>query len=295
MNLPNFLIIGAMKSGSTTVYRDLERHPDVFFPMDKEPANLCHDEVLTPDGRLRYASLFKNAKTTALGEASTDYTKIPDHQGVPQRARQILGEQLRLIYIVRDPIARLISHHNHDGAEGLLPEDPAKAIESAPGLVAYSRYAMQLAPWIDTFGTDAIRVLKLENYTADRLRHHHALCKHINVDPAKASIDARRSFNTSAGKPVPTGPWRQLIHSDLYRRTVRPLLPLGVRDRLRSALLPRSRFRAAPLSNEMIEQLIPIFEQDQRQFVELLGPDAPTWNLPERWLKQANNIGHTNA
>ena len=78
VRLPGFLIIGAMKAGTTTLYHDLLTNPQVFFPLDKEPGNLASHDVLGEDGRGRYASIFKTARPDQIcGEASTTYTKLP--------------------------------------------------------------------------------------------------------------------------------------------------------------------------------------------------------------------------
>ena len=66
MKLPAFLIIGAMKSGTTTLYRDLLAHPDIFMPAHKEPSNLCHDRVLDENGLREYAHHFELAKSDQL-------------------------------------------------------------------------------------------------------------------------------------------------------------------------------------------------------------------------------------
>jgi len=119
MTLPHFLIIGAMKSGTTTLYRDMLTHRRVFFSADKEPMNLVNDDVLTAEGRHAYESLFAGAgRDSVCGEASTAYTKLPVYPGVPRRALQLLGPELRLIYIMRHPIERLISHHHHQCVVG---------------------------------------------------------------------------------------------------------------------------------------------------------------------------------
>ncbi len=115
MRLPDFLIIGAQKAGTTTLYRDLLANPAIFLPIDKEPGNLCEDDLLTDTGRSAYARHFANASTDQLcGEATTSHTKRPDVLGVPARARRLLGDKLKVIYLVREPISRIISHHHHE-------------------------------------------------------------------------------------------------------------------------------------------------------------------------------------
>ena len=87
MPLPDFLIIGAMKAGTTTLYRDLMTNPAIFFPSEKEKSHLLRDEVLTEAGRRDYEKLFRRARPgQVLGIAPTRYTNLPDCPGVPGRA-----------------------------------------------------------------------------------------------------------------------------------------------------------------------------------------------------------------
>ena len=106
--LPDFLIVGAMKSGTTTLYRDLILHPDVFMPEDKEPETLANSS--DPDQiRREYRTLFPRlAEGLVKGEASTAYTKRPDFEGVAERAREVLGPGLKVVYMRRDPVERLV-------------------------------------------------------------------------------------------------------------------------------------------------------------------------------------------
>jgi len=290
--LPRFLIIGGMKCGSTTLFRDLEQHPDIFFPLDKEPGNLCDDAVLTEKGLDRYAAHFKGARRGAVcGEASTNYTKRPDHEGVAARALEVLGDDLRLVYVMRDPIARFVSHHAHDGAQGHLPTDPGAALAREPGLVEYARYAYQLGPWIETFGRERIMAVRFEDYTRDRAEHAAKLCAHIGVEPIEGMIDPARVHNKSDAKPVPSKGWKAVINSPLYRNTIRRFIPRDLKDRLRYALLPKSTFAPDPMPAELLERLIPVFEEDQANLRELLGDDAPSWDLRARWLDGAQTPG----
>ena len=92
MQIPDFLIVGAMKAGTTTLYRDLSGHPGIYLPEEKEPETLVrfgNDEAAI----LRdYKSLLGRSPKGALtGEASTVYTKRPLHEGVAERAWRICG------------------------------------------------------------------------------------------------------------------------------------------------------------------------------------------------------------
>jgi hypothetical protein len=272
MTLPHFLIIGGMKCGSTTLYRDLLTHPRVFFPIDKEPCNLCHDRVLTPEGRAEYESLFKRARPDQLcAEASTDYTKLPDRPGVPARALQVLGPELKLIYLVRDPIKRLVSHHYHEYSRAAMPADIAQAVERHPELLNYSRYAMQLEPWLDAFDERQIRVVRFEAYIADRRAVVGDLQAFLGLDPRPELVETDKVHNKSEGKPIARGPMHALSRSGAYRSLIRPLAPVWLKDRLRRTLLPKAPPRPDPPTPELTEALLAKLEDDRRRTDELIA------------------------
>ena len=169
MRLPDFLIIGAMKSGTTTLYRDLMTNPAIFFPFDKEPAHLTKDGVLTPEGRLQYAELFEKAGDDQIcGEASTLSTQLPQYPGVPRRARELLGDRAKLIYLIRNPVERTISHHRHTASRGIMPTALDDALDSNPELLSYSQYAMQAKAWLKHFDREQLSFVVFEEFIRDR-------------------------------------------------------------------------------------------------------------------------------
>jgi len=276
MTLPSFLIIGGMKCGSTTLYRDLLTHPRVFFPMDKEPCNLCDDHVLTDAGRQEYEALFKRASPEQLcAEASTDYTKLPDRQGVAERAFTVLGPELRVIYLVRDPIKRLISHHHHEYSRGEMPADIGEAVERYPSLVNYSRYAMQLEPWFKTFGSDNVRVVRFEDYIADRPAVVASVESFLGLDPRPELVEVDRVHNKSDGKPVARGAMGRLIRSAPYRRLVRPLIPLGLRGWVQRRILPKAPPRPDPPPTDLVRQILEQLSSDRARLEAITPGPSP--------------------
>ena len=99
-----------MKAGTTTLYRDLYDHPEVFLPEEKEPDSLAYDDVLTTEGTRTYRGMFAGANDGQLiGEASTSYSKAPFFGDVPSRALRLCGSDLKIIYVVREPFERMVS------------------------------------------------------------------------------------------------------------------------------------------------------------------------------------------
>jgi len=269
---PHFLIIGAMRAGTTTLFQDLERHPQLFLPEYKEPEFLCDDGILDGREAKRYARLFAEAKPGQLrAEASTAYTKLPDRTGVPARARAVCGPDLKLIYIVREPISRARSAHHHEISkrEVALPIDAA--MREAPRFLNYSRYAMQLEAWLEVFAKEQFFVLRFEDYVAAREDWARRVCTFLGVDPLALPTPSDDVFNKTANRPTSTPFWRRYVHtSPWYEQYVKPRLPRGLRHRAAELLLPKAppapeRF-APETMNWMVETLRPDTERFETLF-----------------------------
>jgi len=278
MPLPHFLIIGAMKAGTTTLYRDLLTNPAVFMPIRKEPHSLCDDAVLSDQGCAEYAALFSGADESQIcGEASTGYTKLPDYPDVPKRARSVLGENLKLIYLVREPIARVVSHHYHSVVSGLFKGHIDQVVRDEPRLLNYTRYAMQIEPWIDTFGFDHVRIIKFERYIADRVGVVEELSNFLGIQPALGQINPQAVYNKTENKPVATKLWTHVARSGVYRKCVRPLLPLAVKDRIRAAALPKAPPPPPPPSEQTKQFIYDELTDDMERLRILMGSESPIW------------------
>ena len=114
--LPNLIIIGGLKCGTTSLHHYLSLHPEIAMSRPKE-LNFFVAELNWPLGRDWYAAHF-DPKAPVRGESSPHYTNSPAFAGVADRMRDILGEAVRLIYVVRDPIDRMLSHYLHNVGGG---------------------------------------------------------------------------------------------------------------------------------------------------------------------------------
>jgi len=159
--LPDFLIIGAMKCGTTTLQAQLATQPGIFMTTPKEP-NFFSDDDVFAQGMDWYGALFDGASEGALkGEASTHYTKLPTHPETLLRMAPVL-EAPKLIYMIRDPVARAVSHYMHEWSLGVMGHDPVAAFKAHPELVAYGSYGMQIAPFVAQYGIENILLTSLE-------------------------------------------------------------------------------------------------------------------------------------
>lgn len=149
VRLPDFIVIGAAKSGTTTMYSWLRQQPDVFMCTPKEPRFFSRH---WDQGIAWYASLFEPAPPGALlGEASPQYT-TPEFSDVAATRMVQVVPDARLVYLVRHPIDRLVSHYRYRRRRAQLNQ-PLIDIVTSPDnfLVGTSLYHARLAPHIDAF------------------------------------------------------------------------------------------------------------------------------------------------
>ena len=276
--LPDFVVIGGMKCGSTTLYRDLLGHADVYVP-DKE-LNVLVDECVTAD---QYARHFVAApKSAVCGDVSTTYSMLPDYTGVADRARTLLGRSTKIIYLVRDPVARAISHHRHMHAwhgPGKMGANIDDAVQRHASLVNYGRYAMQLRPWRAVFGDEAISVVVFEHYILNRSSTLDRLCAFLGISQNASHVRADKIYNGSQDKTVLNPFWLAVWKTPIYQRVIRPLMSPDLRESLRRVILPRAPERPSPPSVESVDYLIKNLCEDERELRAFLRWDTPVWDF----------------
>lgn len=205
---PDFLVIGAEKAGTTTLHELLDKHPDISMSDPKEPSFFCQ-EAIYDRGWDWYRQFFSTATGRVLGEASPAYTIDVDFPGTADRIARDLPEA-KLLYIVRDPIARIESawmwyraHGRHKLGQRVFPP-LERAVHEVAGLVEGSRYWHQLSLYRDHFPDDQIHVLFLEDLRRDPEGTLQAGFEFVGVDPAVAIEDPAHVANESAGQRMDT-------------------------------------------------------------------------------------------
>jgi hypothetical protein len=281
MTLPTFVVIGAMKAGTVSLRHYLDEHPDVFLGrggMFGEP-NFFVTEYNWPRGRGWYESLFDGAgKAAAIGECSPSYTMADVFRGVPGRMAQVVPKA-RLVYVVRDPIARMQSMYLHQVSAGRERRRVEEALLDDRYL-GPSLYGFQLAAFLDHFERSQVLVIASE-VLRDRPREAlSAVFDHLAVDPAAVDLDERHRDHRSMDKPVPRLhdlkwlPRRQL---NLHPRW-RPDQRTGL-----ARLLTTRRARAddSAIPRELRDRLAERLAADLSRFERLLGHQVPshwTWS-----------------
>lgn len=238
---PNFLIVGAMKSGTTTLYADLSAAPTIFIPEQKEPEILYR--ARSPAQALAlYQKYFRDAKEgQVLGEATTTYTMLPEFPSIASFAADALGRDIKIFYVFRDPLKRALSHVFHDLTVGRIAHDEVcTALLDHPRYLNVSDYTRQILPWIEEFGSTNVHLISFETYVAQRLRTVNCVLSFLGCAPiAELDTATVRNEKGSLGRPR----FRFLdsaINSNFVQLVVRGLLPKGVTKAAKAVLIDRS-------------------------------------------------------
>jgi hypothetical protein len=271
---PDFIVIGAMKAGSTTLYEDLRRHPGIFVP-EKELDTLSRPGL----DAAGYAALFAAAgPDDVTGEVSATYAKLPETAGLAERAARLLGREFRVVYLVRDPVDRTVSHHFHRLSRRTVDPSVDTAVRADHRLIDYSRYGMQLEPWLAAVGPQHVHLVHFERYVADRSGVLAGLVRELGVSDVDPTAELRSVHNRTEGRHVAVGARGRITRSPLYRRYVRPRLPESARRRLAHAVLPTAPPRPDPPSEVTVELILERTAADCARLVEIFGAGAPQWD-----------------
>lgn len=177
--LVNFMIIGAQKCGTTTLAEQLALHPQICFCKTKEP---CYFNRVS-DWRAElaaYHNLYTPKPGQLCGEASTTYTFLPEWAETHERLYEY-NPQLKLIYIMRHPVERVISNYAHRLVRSTVRVDPGQAVFADPVYLNRSRYGVQLRPYFNLFGREQVMLLLFEEYIANPTVHLRAIAQFLGI------------------------------------------------------------------------------------------------------------------
>ena len=196
--LPNLVVIGGLKCGTTSLHHYLNLHPEVQMSRPKE-LNFFVAELNWRFGHGWYTTHF-DAGVPIRGESSPHYTNRPRFEGVAERMQSVLGE-VRLVYMVRDPVDRMLSHYLHNVAGGYEDRPLEEALTDADSsYVARSRYGYQLEPYVEAFGRERIRILSREELKGERAESMRSAFDFLGVDPGFSSAQFEREWETGTAK-----------------------------------------------------------------------------------------------
>jgi hypothetical protein len=196
--LPNLVLVGGLKCGTTSLHHYLNLHPEIAMSRPKE-LNFFVAELNWDLGPDWYAAHF-DSNAPVRGETSPHYTARPRLDDVAGRMHEVIPDA-KLVYAVRDPIARLLSHYVHNVGGGYESRSlDAVLAEESSAYVDRSRYAYQLEPYLDTFGREAIAIVAQDELRDDRQGTMRSLFEFLEVDAGFTSQEFGREWETGSAK-----------------------------------------------------------------------------------------------
>jgi len=282
--LPNLIIIGAAKCGTTSLHRYLGQHPDVWMAQPEGTQLKAMRFFWREDWRERlhwYEAHFETDRPIR-GEATPAYTAYAFHTGVAERMHEVIPDA-KLIYLVRDPIARTVSHWVQRRAD----EDPTpferymQDYERPDNpIVCPSRYWTQLQQYLRFYDPSQILIVDQHDLKTQRRETVREVFRFVGVDERFDSPEFDAERNTRESKH---GPRRLAVK--LWEPVIWPssrAVPRRVRDVIRA---PASKvllgpIREAPvLTAEMRERLREHFKPEVEGLREFTGKPFASWSL----------------
>ncbi|MEZ4863080.1 MAG: sulfotransferase [Caldilineaceae bacterium] len=300
MTMPNFLILGAAKAGTTSLYAYLRQHPQIYLPRIKEPNFFAYGEapfdrqgpgaeiirrnaIMTP---AHYAQLFAGVtQETAIGEASV--TNL-----LPRACERIhhYVPDAKLIVLLRQPADRAYSHFLHHWRLGLEPladfaaalaDEPKRLRERWPLTFCYQRishYTADLQQYLGAFSREQLRIYLYEDLATRPQQLLQEIFAFLGVDETFAP-DVSVRYNVAR---LPRLPWLQcfLRHPHWLKGWLRLCLPGGWRKRL-VAKIERANWQPPPaLAPVLRAEITRSFQGEIIRLQQILARDLSHWLAP---------------
>jgi hypothetical protein len=289
---PNFLIVGAAKCGTTSLYRYLSQHPDIFMPEWKE-LSLFIGDSFGPIHKVKnpyyYRKVFSQVQDqTAVGEASSTYL-------FDEAAPKIIMEQLgtiRIIITLRDPVAMSYSLYNHqlrregetiENFEEALateesrrrdPEFKKKCYGWHANYYYFHRalYYKQVKRYIDTFGRDNVRVILFEELTNETLNIVKEIFEFLGVN--NTFVPEIKVHNPAGGiLKIP----RFWTDTGLFLKTFQFVISKNMMKKIPHLVRNIGRKPPQPINPTTAKNLRRRFYEDICQLEKLIAKDLSSW------------------
>lgn len=272
---PDFIIMGAMKCATTTLHEQLDAQPGVFMSELKEP-NFFSDDDQYQRGMDWYLNLFSDAEAGDLcGESSTHYTKLPTYSESASRLKQHLPS-VKLIYVMRHPVERLVSQYMHEWSQRTVSGSLSDALKQRPELYQYSQYAMQLRPYLETFGPTNVLPVFMERLKQCPQEELARVAEFVGYSQPVVWQESTGHRHASKDR-LRDSAWRDaLVHTPGLKTLRRLFVPKSIRDWVKGLWQMKER---PQLSEAEQAELEAILDQDLAVLGQWMGRDLSCQNF----------------
>ena len=267
--LVDFVIIGAQKSATTLLADQFRRHPEVSFCHRKEPHYFSRESNWA-ENIDDYHGLYTQRPGHIYGEASTTYSRFPLYPHVPSVLRDY-NPELKLIYVVRDPIERMKSAYMHSYAKGRVRIKIDEALLERSFFLNVSRYGVQIRWYLEQFPPEQLLLLTFEEVIGDAAGTWEKLSHHLGI--ANPDIS---TLNCGAKNAATDFQWTPHFRGKKALNRIIRKVP-GLR-RVRPPAFFVSEWGSRPeLTLETQQALWRLLEEDVRFVEEYLGQEMSHW------------------
>jgi hypothetical protein len=294
--LPNFIVIGAAKCGTTSLHRYLNQHPQIFMSAYGEPSYFAHqDEVLNFQGPgdaewkfvtdlTAYEALFDGARgEKAIGEISPRYLYF---EKSAERMRALIPK-VRIIAILRNPVDRAYSHFLMNTQRHC---EPAATLMEAVELerdrvhknwgwdwryVSLGLYHQQLKRYYDLFPVDQIKVILYDDFRDNPVGMIQDLFHFLGVDESFVPDMSKRERPQYLAKSKGLDQW--VSQPSSFKKIFHGWVGANTRKRIKDWILQRNSAAVPPLAVDIRQALDQKFRADRVQLQKLIGRDLSRW------------------
>ena len=301
MRLPNFLIIGAAKSGTSSLWYYLQQHSEIYLTNPKEPNFFVFEGLSLPpdsgpaDAEILYQRLYRNSVTDyqsylslftdgtrekAVGEASVRYLYYPD---CPEKVKQYIPD-VKMIVLLRHPLTRLYSHYIMNIRHLLEPLGLAEAIAAEPERIkqnwgydwhymAVSSYFSQIDHYLHFFAPEQLKIIIYEELLQQPLTIIQEVYRYLEVDD---TFVPDISKNKNQGSFPKSFLLHRLLNTDnQIKSTLKQLLPSNLYWQMIKSAKKSNKGKIPPLPQDVIPIVKPQLQEELEQLQELLGRKLP--------------------
>jgi len=283
MRLPDFIIIGSPKAGTTTLAKWVANHPDIYFfpPKETHYFNYNFDR-----GLAWYKKLFSAANEKHIvGEATPDYTEGNTNLISERMAATV--PDAKLIFIVRHPIDRLESHYFQCIADGAKPIPFEQAVQEWPTLVETSKYYEKIAPFFQRFPAENIRVFFMEDLKANEAGLLRRLFSFLGLEVSRLALTkADLQIENSRETKSTDGALLKRLRAMKFFDDIKWLIPRSIVQKGKSFLKKPLKINDLQIDWSVIDskEILAELEADRQAFFDLIGETREMWNLSQSYL-----------
>ena len=282
VKLPDFIIIGAGKAGTTSLHNYLKQHPQIYLCPKKETFYFTsqnyrsrHRKYGAIQNLQEYQALFKEASSeSVVGEVSTTYYS---HAESAQLIHQTLPN-VKILGILRNPIERAFSAYQMHVNNGSETRDFSEVIDPGIKYVSNGFYYSQLKLYYKTFSKSQIQISLYDDYCKDIGTFLKEIFTFIDVEPDFTPDTSKR--RRIGGVPRQRWVRKLLAEENLVRATaatiLKTVMPLETRQQIRQYLLQRNIVRTS-LDRENYLKLAEIYRDDILKLQDILDRDLSQW------------------